>query len=184
MTFYHCSPIGGLKILEPGKPVSFDKPARVYMTTLLPMALLYGVRNFEYTYGYTREGQIYFEEYFSNALVTLYGGKTASLYICHPDKTEQTAIPNEAVSEQSVPILEEIFIPDVYEALLEQERLGVLVIRRYEELPERMLQWVRRVEKETILEKDILHASGPVADYYRSHYPDSCADAQNEQALK
>lgn len=57
MTYYHCSPVRGLKVLEPGVPKSFDKPAGVYLSTLLPMALMYGVRNFEYTYGYTRGGR-------------------------------------------------------------------------------------------------------------------------------
>lgn len=75
MTYYHCSPTGGIRVLQPRQPVSFDKPARVYMTTLLPMALMYTVSNFEYTYGYTREGQIYLEEYFPNALEILYRGK-------------------------------------------------------------------------------------------------------------
>ena len=64
MAYYHCSTTAGLKVLEPRKPVAFDKPARVYMTTLLPMALMYTVRNYEYTYGYTKDGQIHFDEYF------------------------------------------------------------------------------------------------------------------------
>lgn len=38
MIYYHCSPIGGLKVLEPGVPRSFDKPAGAYLATLLPMA--------------------------------------------------------------------------------------------------------------------------------------------------
>ena len=57
MAYYHCSPTAGLTVLEPRKPESFEKPARVYMTTLLPMALMYTVRNYEYSYGYTKEGQ-------------------------------------------------------------------------------------------------------------------------------
>lgn len=184
MTYYHCSPICGLKILEPRKPVSFEKPERVYLTTLLPMALMYGVRNYEYTYGYNQEKQIHFDEYFPDELAVLYKGKTASLYICQPEATEATRIPNEAVSARPVPVLEEIFIPDVYEALLEQERLGTLIIRRHRELPEKMLEWVRKAETQTILEKDMLHNPGPMADYYRTHYPESWKDAEKEQALK
>ena len=65
-------------MLEPRKPESFEKPARVYLTTLLPMALMYTVRNYEYSYGYTKEGQIYFDEYFPNALELLYRGKSAA----------------------------------------------------------------------------------------------------------
>ena len=122
------------RILEPRKPRSFDKPAGVYLSTLLPMALMYGVRNFEYTYGYTREGQIYYEEYFPGALEELYRGKRASLYFCEPNTVTIGAIPNEVVSTEAVAVAKEIEIPDVLEALREQERLGNLLIRRFEEL--------------------------------------------------
>lgn len=56
MAFYHCSPTAGLTLLRPGKPPFSEKPSMVYMTTLFPMALMYGIKNYEYTYGYTREG--------------------------------------------------------------------------------------------------------------------------------
>ena len=173
MTYYHCSPISGLVKLEPGKPEAFDKPARVYMTTLLPMALMYSVRNFEYTYGYTKTGQIYYEEYFPDALETLYRGKSASLYLCAPECVQYTAIPNEAVSDREVVVLTEIRIPDACEALLEQERLGTLIIRRYHELTDADRSWILKAEAETIRKGDLLHRPGARADYYRLHYPDS-----------
>ena len=178
MTYYHCSPTGGLRVLEPRKPASFDKPARVYMTTLLPMALMYGVRNYEYTYGYTKDGRIYLEEYFPNALEELSRGRTASLYLCGPDTTETTRIPNEVVSEQPVPVLEERIIPDVCQALLEQERLGTLTIHRYETLSAKKLDWIRRVEAQGIREGGLLHRDGPEASYYKRHYPESWAMAE------
>ena len=181
MTYYHCSPISGLTLLQPRKPSSFEKPARVYMTTLLPMALMYTIQNYEYTYGYTREGQIYLEEYFPNALEILYRGKSASLYLCDPECTESTRIPNEAISEKPVPVIKEIFIPDACEALLEQERLGELVIRRYHELPERALEWIRKTEADCIRKAGIIHTPGPMADYYRTYYPESWAIVEAEQ---
>ena len=181
MAYYHCSPTAGLKVLEPRKPVAFEKPARVYLTTLLPMALMYSVRNYEYTYGYTKEGQIYLEEYFSNALEYLYRGKSASLYLCAPEKTETTKIPNEAVSETAVPIISETPIQDACEALLEQERLGTLVIYRYHELSEKKLDWIRNAEVECIRKADLLNNPGPMADYYREHYPESWAIVEKEQ---
>ena len=180
VTFYHCSPVSGLKMLEPRKPESFDKPARVYMTTLLPMALMYSIRNYEYTYGYM-DGQIHLDEYFPNALEILYRGKSASLYLCDPASTESTRIPNEALSDGAVPILQEIFIPDALEALLEQQRLGNLVIRRYHELPERAYEWIRNAEADSIRKADLLHKPGAQADYYRTHYPESWAIVKNEQ---
>ena len=171
MTYYHCSPTAGLTVLEPRKPRFSEKPARVYMTTLLPMALMYGIRNFEYTYGYNSDGQIVLEEYFPNALEQ-YRGKAASLYLCAPAAAETTRIPNEAVSEAPVPILEEIPIPDVLDALLEQERLGTLVICRYHELSPGQVEWIRKTEADWIRQADLLHTPGPMADYYRTNYPE------------
>ncbi len=181
MHYYHCSPIPGIRLLEPRTPEGFQKPKGVYLTTLLPMALMYGIQNYEYTYGYTKDGQIYLDEYFPDALNILYRGKSASLYRCAPESTAPTRIPNEAVSQTSVTVIQEIAIPDVREALLEQERLGALVIHRYEELSEKQLAWVCRVEADTILEHDLLNRPGPMADYYRIHYPQSWAMAQAEQ---
>ena len=181
MTYYHCSPTAGLTVLEPRKPASFEKPEQVYLTTLLPMALMYTVKNYEYTYGYTKDGQIYLEEYFPNALEILYRGKSASLYICDPESTEPTQIPNEAISRTSVPIIREIPIPDACEALLEQERLGALVIHWYQELSEKKLAWIRKVEADGIRKSKLLNTPGPMADYYRTHYPESLAMAEKEQ---
>lgn len=143
------------------------------MTTLVPMALMYAIQNYEYTYGYTKEGQIYFEEYFPNALELLYRGKRASLYLCDPHTTDTTSIPNEVISDQSVPILQEIPIEDACEALLEQEKLGTLVIRRYEQLSEKEKLWILKAEADTIQKHGLVSIPGPMADYYRTHYPDS-----------
>lgn len=181
MKYYHCSPVSGLTMLQPRKPEMFEKPSKVYMTTLLPMALMYGVRNYEYSYGYNKEGQIFYEEYFPNALDELYGGKSASLYLCDPENVDTTKIPNEVTAEKAVPILREISIPDVLEALLEQERLGALIIYRYHELSEKRLNWIHHAEVEVILEKGILHTQGPMAEYYRTHYPESWASAMQQE---
>ena len=173
MTYYHCSPTAGLTVLEPQKPESFEKPARVYMTTLLPMALMYSVRNYEYSYGYTKDGHIYFEEYFPNALEILYRGKSASLYFCNPECTDTTEIPNEVTSVKTVPVISESFVPDAYEALLEQERIGTLIIRRYHELSQGTLDWILREEAACIRKHDLLNTPGLMANYYREHYPQS-----------
>lgn len=180
MPFYHCSPTPGLTVLHPGKPAAFEKPAYVYMTTLLPMALMYGVRNYEYTYGYTKAGQIYLEEYFPGALENLYRGKSARLYLCDPKHTESTRIPNEAVSSVPVPVLRETVIQDVYEALLEQERLGTLIIRRHRELSVNELDWIRRQQARIIRDRNLHNSPGPMADYFRTHYPQSWADAEEQ----
>ena len=64
-------------------------------------------------------------------------------------------------------------IPDAYEALLEQERDGALLIHRFEALSPAMLAWIKEVQRDEILQNDLLHTPGPKADYYRTHYHES-----------
>ena len=79
---YHCSPTAGLEVLQPSVTKYFGKPRQVCLTASVSMALFYGVKHFEYTYGYTREREIYYEEYFPGALEAIYRGRSASLYRC------------------------------------------------------------------------------------------------------
>lgn len=179
---YHASPVKGLRELRPSVTKYFGKPKQVCLTASLPMALMYGVKHFEYAYGYTRDREIYYEEYFPNALEEIYGGRSASLYRClFRGDMETTQIPNEYVTPDPVPVLEEIPVPDVYAALLEQEGLGALTIVRYQDMTERQLAWVREAEAQTILEQRLLHEEGAFARYMREKYPRSWALAQERE---
>ena len=178
---YHCSPTRGLTQLLPLQPESFAKPAAVYMTLLRPMALMYGIRHFEYTYGYTKEMQMYYLEHFPHAAEALYSGKSASLYLCAPDETEETSIPNERISFQPVKITEEIFIPDVYRALLTEEEKGTLVIHRFETLTEKQQDWIIRAECHEILERKLLSKDSPMAQWMKKTYPQSWQMALEKQ---
>lgn len=180
MKLYHCSPTAGLTVLRPG--VSFGKPKQVYLTSSLPMALLYGVKHFEYTYGYTREGEFYYEEYFPHALEELYQGRAASLYTCaHRADMETTPVPNEYVTPNEVPVGSEQAVPDVLEALLEQERLGALRIVRWPDMSEARRKWVEQAEADVIREQGLLaRPDAPYACYMLSKYPESWARALRE----
>ena len=181
MELYHASPTAGLTVLRPSVTEFFGKPRQVCLTALKPMALLYGIRHFEYTYGYTRDGRLYYEEYFPGALETLYRGKSASLYRCAwREGMETTQIPNEYVSAEEVPVEEETLIPDVLEALLEQERLGALRIVRWSEVSGASRDWIVRTEADVILEKGLLGQETDFARYMRETYPVSWALAGRE----
>ncbi len=177
MNYYHCSPTPGLTLLEPRTPEFNNKPQAVYLAELFPMALLYGIHNFEYAYGFTKEKALYYSEYFPDALKTLYAGKSASVYLCAPGETQGTRIPFEALSFTPVKVLEEIQVPDLYEALLEQERLGTIAIHRYADHSQGHLNWIRQAELNEIKEYDLLAKGGPRADYIRAYYPAIWAEA-------
>ena len=182
MKLYHCSPTTGLTVLRPSVTRYFGKPKQVCLTSSLPMALLYGIKHFEYTYGYTRDREIYYEEYFPHALEELYRGKGASLYTCSlREDMEVTQIPNEYVTPNEVPVESEQAIPDVLDALLEQERLGALKIIRWDELGEKRRRWIVRAEADTIREKGLLaRPEEPFSRYMREKYPESWELAQSE----
>lgn len=179
MIYYHGSPTPGLTILQPSMTTKrIDRPPQVCMTVSRPMALFYSIHHFEYTYGYTKDGQIYYQECFPDALRVLYAGKSASLYICDPADAQPTAIPNEFVSAQPVPVLNEVLISDAYAALLAEEKKGTLKIYPYHTLGEKQRDWIVRAEADEIREKRLWETDSPEAAYYRLHYPESWELAQ------
>ena len=44
MELYHASPTAGLTVLRPSRTEFFGKPKQVCLTSLKPMALLYGIK--------------------------------------------------------------------------------------------------------------------------------------------
>ena len=183
MTLYHCSPTPGLRTLEPRVTPYFGKPCQLCLTELRPMALFYGIRHFEYPYGYTRAGELYYMEQFPGMLAELYGGKSASLYLC--DEREDmafTVIPHERVTANPVPVREEIPIPDLLAALREQERLGTVRLIPWEQVDEADRRWIIDAERREILERDLLNRpEEPMARYLRAKYPESWALARQER---
>ena len=178
MTYYHASPAGGLQMLEPKKSPYFDKPTQVCLTSLRAMALFYLIRNYEYAYGYTRQGKLYFEEPFPDALKKLYAGKSGWLYTCEDGDYEKTAIPNEFVSAHPVRIVGAEYIPDAYEAFQKEQQAGNIELFAYAQFasdPKRFaekLAWIEKEISEEILQNKIWEApdSGR-ARYYRENYP-------------
>ena len=80
-----------------------------------------------------------------------------------------------------VPVAEESLIPDVYQALLEQERQGAIRLVRWPEESPARREWIRKAEVQTILEQDLLHEAGAFARYMEEKYPDSWALAQAQE---
>ena len=168
-------------MLKPRVSHLFDNRQVVYMTSNLPMALMYCIRHFEYSYGYRwkdgRPGMIYFEEYFPDALAELYAGKSAWLYTCEAGDYETTKKPNEYISFHPVRVIQAERVPDALEALLAQEGAGQLEIVRYHQMDEKALNWVRQAETETILKHGLLDKNDGFARFMKEKYPLSWQDA-------
>ena len=191
MTYYHASPTGGLQILEPRISPFFEKPAQVCLTSLRAMALFYLIRNYEYAYGYTRQGTLYFDEPFPDALKKLYAGKSGWLYSCEEGNYERTKIPNEFVSAQPVRVTGAAYIPDAYEAFLQEQEAGNILLLAYahsaadtKKFAEK-LTWIEKEISEEILHNKLWKEPDcDRARYYRENYPEIWAHTLEQMQME
>lgn len=141
--YFHGSCLPGLHTLKP-HALEHGMPL-VYLTTNPVVAALYTVHPVErpynwYPYGFSGSIPVY-TEYYPQALKDVYGGKTGYIYRCRCEVElsldNPTSIGCALVSRSPVEVKGYTALLDVYEALLEYERSGKLIVRRYETLSEK-----------------------------------------------
>lgn len=113
-----------------------------------------------------------YEEYWPGALPALYGGRAGWVYTCAPAQWAETDIPNERVCSGEVPVTGCEYVPDAYAALLEAERQGELLIRRYEQMTPGTRRWLEQAISDGIRQKSLWKTDTPYARYIRLHYPE------------
>ena len=135
---YHVSPTPGLTVLTPH--VSSHGKAYVYAIDDLTTGLLFGVHkdDFDFLISTGEDGVPDVYECYPGAFQQVYEGKNCSVYEVSGDTflRGMTSWRPELVSEAAVPVLRELPVPDLYTALLEQERQGSLRIHPYDHSPE------------------------------------------------
>ena len=163
--YYHASPVGGIKILEPkvsnhGIPLIYFSKKRENVLVYLSNAVEKFCRDTGYvhtgkwtkwaSYGF-RDGIQQLDEYYPNALVETYRGVSGYIYRAASirEAGQEIHIPDAAVSSLPVPVDGVEFIPDAYEAILEAERRGEIFITRYEAMTESRRAWhIRTIQEE------------------------------------
>lgn len=157
---YHASQTPDIQTLEPR--ISNDGLPRIYFSDKRENVLVYLSNAVEKTcreagfahtgkwqkwasYGFAEDGRLQLDEYYENALVDTYAGVLAYIYTAKSDAVKPLPnIRNAYYSETPVPVVSCEFIPDALEALSEAEREGKILIRRFNELPDRMREWLDR----------------------------------------
>lgn len=147
---YHASPIGGLTVLEPkstgnGAPVVWFSEKRENVLVYLSNAVEKFCREsgFEHEgayekwgpYGFEHNGRLRLEEYYPDALRETYQGVSGWIYTVETVEKSgfSKGIPFTVTSEKPVPVTGAEFVPDAYEAILEAEREGKIVLKRYDD---------------------------------------------------
>lgn len=160
--YYHASQTAHIKVLETrisnhGIPLVYFSAKRENVLIYLSNAIEKFCREagFEYSgiwqkwgpYGFEKDGRLQLQEYYPNALTDTYRGVSGYIYCAEEISRAgiELEIPNAAASDKPVPVIGCEFIPDAYEAILEAERSGLLTILRYENLPEKMQDWLDRI---------------------------------------
>lgn len=156
--FYHASPTHCIEVLEPR--VSNHGEPRVYLSRKRENTLPYLSNAIEKycketgfvhdgpwqkwgSYGFI-EGRLCMDEYWPGALEDTYRGVSGYIYAASevPGMEELKGIPGAVITSQPVPVMGCEYVPDAYEAILIAAEEGRILIRRYEELPEKMLAWI------------------------------------------
>lgn len=186
---YHGSKTPYIKKLIPRKSLHGEE--YVYLTTNIAVALIYTVNAIEsyydsmgiakptmfqpwYSYGFTKEKVPCVEEYYPNATIETYKGKSGYIYICKEPSnySNPTNIHCALTTSEKVEVLEEIFIPDVYEKMLEFEKQGILIINRYEDNTKKKNLFIESMIVEDIKKYDLIeNKSNDYSVFLRCKFP-------------
>lgn len=174
MILYHGSNIPNIKKLEP--QFASEKKC-VFLTHSKALATIYSYNpltrpNGFFTYWWSKDGKLYYDEYFENQLTEIYAKKRGFVYECEGNLPQHEAMPWIYLSEQAVKPTRCFEIPDLLEALLEYEQQGLLTIRRYGEFSDKQLAMWEKIVKNSLLKTDLNTTIGKeYYDYVKKHFP-------------
>ena len=162
--YYHASQIAGIEVLEPR--TSNHNTPRIYFSTKRENVLVYLSNAIEKhcketgfthngkwhkwaSYGFEADGTLRIDEYYPNAIEDTYKG--VSGYIYYTDAVCETEgdinIKNVVATSKTVSISGFEFIEDAYSEILKAFEAGLIKIRRFEDMSEKMLSWIETTIK-------------------------------------
>lgn len=180
MILYHGSKTANIECLRPfasnhGKPY-------VYLTHSKILAAIYAHNpltrpNGFFTYWWSKDGTLCYDEYFADQLETIYAGQTGYVYECAGDYPQMEPMPWVYLSEETVPVANCIEIPDIYELLLQYEQEGLLKVQRWHEVSVKQREVWENVVKRSLAKTDITTPTGKeYCAYIRAHFPNLSLD--------
>ncbi len=159
--YYHASQVGGIKVLEPR--ISNHNVPLIYFSTKRENVLVYLSNAIEKycketgfvhsgkwhkwaSYGFEPDGTLVLDEYYPNAIEETYKGVSGYIYyadvIC--ESNDSIKISNAVTASESVPVSGFEFIEDAYSEIFKAAEAGLIKIRRYEEMSDKMLEWIEK----------------------------------------
>lgn len=171
LLYYHASQTADIKVLEPR--VSNHKTPLIYFSTKRENVLVYlsnaiekhckessFIHNGKWhkwaSYGFEPDGTLRLDEYYPNAIEDTYKGVSGYIYsaenIC--ENEESINISNAVATSKPVTVTDVEFIEDAYSEILKAAEFGLIKIRRYEEMSDKMLFWIKNTIKNEYAEAE------------------------------
>ena len=162
--YYHASQVSGITVLEPR--VSNHNTPLIYFSTKRENVLVYlsnavekycketgFVHNGKWhkwaSYGFEVDGTLRIDEYYPNAIENTYKGVSGYIYsannIC--ENSDSINISNAVTTSKPVIVTDVEFIEDAYSEILKAADAGRIKIRRYEDMSDKMLDWIENTIK-------------------------------------
>lgn len=158
--FYHASPARDITVLKPrasnhGTPLVYFSGRRENVLVYLSNAVEKYCRETGYvhtgvwhkwaSYGFTKGGILQLDEYYPNAIADTYMGVSGFIYSVEalPGAEALADIPFAFTASRPVPVEHCEFIPDAYEEIMKSAEKGEILLRRYEAMPARSLEWIK-----------------------------------------
>ncbi len=162
--FYHASPVGGIKVLEPkvsnhGIPLIYFSTKRENVLVYLSNAIEKYCKEtgFSHTgkwhkwasYGFEKDGILRIDEYYPNAIEETYKGVSAYIYsadvICKNDAGIN--INNAVTTSKPVNVTGVEFINDAYTEIMKAAQSGLIRICKFEDMSADMSAWIENTIK-------------------------------------
>ena len=163
--FYHASQVKDIKILEPR--VSNHCIPLIYFSLKRENVLVYLSNAVEKycketgfshigkwhkwaSYGFDADGTLIIDEYYPNALVETYKGVSGVIYSAEDVRVNESSINISSAVTTSYPVKvkDAEFIEDAYDEIIKAADAGLIKIRKYEDLNDKMLDWIEKTIRE------------------------------------
>lgn len=174
MILYHGSNIPNIEKLRPKE--AENEKSYVYLTHSKVLATIYAHNpltrpNGFFSYWWSKDGKLYYDEYFENQLEVIYSGQKGYVYKCEGEYTQMERMPWVYLSEQDVPVVKYTEIPNIYEQLLQYERDGLLTVRRWNEVPQKQRDVWESVVRNSLKTTDLTTPLGiEYYEYVKTHF--------------
>lgn len=177
MKLYHGTTIPGIEVLQVN---SFDREGRpaLYLTDHWAYSLFY-LRDREIdfvTCGVGSDGRVHYDEKIPDQLKVLYQGRSGYIYQTDVD-AEPTPTRGIWISSENAAVTRCIDIPDVYEAILEEIRMGTVEFLPFESLTEEQRKLNHEGALRVFLSGRLMNRKKEA--FYKEHFPDAWLEAQN-----